>query len=92
MANTIEKNNSTYEDTHAWILYQSNEYEKAKEWILRSLSNGGKESEIIIEHYGDILYKLGDIEKALIQWKKASEMGGESESLRKKIQEKKTYE
>lgn len=92
IANTIEKNNSTYEDTHAWILYQSNEYEKAKEWILRSLSNGGKESAIIIEHYGDILYKLGDIEKALIQWKKASEMGGESESLRKKIQEKKIYE
>ena len=92
IANTIEKNNSTYEDTHAWILYQSNEYEKAKEWILRSLSNGGKESAIIIEHYGDILYKLGDIEKALIQWKKAFEMGGESESLRKKIQEKKIYE
>ena len=92
IANTIEKNNSTYEDTHAWILYQSNEYEKAKEWILRSLSNGGKESAIIIEHYGDILYKLGDIEKALIQWKKASEMGGESESLRKKIQENKIYE
>ena len=91
-ANTIEQNNATYEDTHAWILYQNKEYKKAEEWILRSLSNGGNESAIIIEHYGDILYRLGMIEEAVIQWNKADKMGGESELLKQKIQTKKIYE
>ena len=69
--NQIEKNNGTYEDTYAWILYQLKEYEEAKEWIVKALKNGADNSPVVVEHYGDILYKLGEIQNAVIQWKKA---------------------
>jgi predicted negative regulator of RcsB-dependent stress response len=46
----------------------------------------------VLEHYGDILYKTGDKEKALEQWKKAKELGSDSTTLDKKIKLKKYTE
>ena len=91
-SNQIEPNNGTYQDTYAWVLYKLKEYKKAQEWILKALLNGSENSPVVVEHYGDILYQLGDVEKATDQWKKAKELGGESEFLIKKIQERKLYE
>ena len=90
--NEIEPNNSTYEDTYAWILYQLKEYKLAKEWMIKSLKNGGNKSAVILEHYGDILFQLSDTENAIIYWKKAQEIGGKKEKLNKKISNKKLYE
>jgi len=52
----------------------------------------GSNNGTIIEHYGDVLYKLGDKEQALEQWKKAKELGDTSEFIDKKIADKKLYE
>lgn len=91
-SNTIEPNNGTYQDTYAWILYQSGEYEEAKQWIEKALKNGSKDSPVVVEHYGDILYKLNNIQEAVFQWKKAKKMGLGSKFLDKKIKELKLYE
>lgn len=48
--------------------------------------NYTKSSELV-DHYGDILFMSGDKEKALEQWKKAKEMGKESDVLDRKIAE-----
>ena len=85
--NKLEQNNGTYQDTYAWILYELKDYENAKQWMLKSLKNGSDISAVVVEHYGDILYKLGDIEEAIIQWKKAKNLGGVSKNLNKKINE-----
>jgi len=90
--NQIAPDNGTYQDTYAWILYSLGEYIEAREWILKALLNGGEKSAVIVEHYGDILYKLGDFEGALDQWKKSKELGGESQFLIQKINDKKLYE
>jgi tetratricopeptide (TPR) repeat protein len=90
--NTIEKDNGTYQDTYAWVLYQLAEYVEAKEWMQKSLANGSATSAVVVEHYGDILYQLGEIDEALIQWKKAKELGKASELLNQKIEEEKLYE
>jgi hypothetical protein len=45
-----------------------------------------------MEHYGDILYKLGDPNMALEYWLKAKAKGTGSVLLEKKIAEKKLYE
>jgi predicted negative regulator of RcsB-dependent stress response len=45
-----------------------------------------------VEHYGDILFLLGDVQGALENWKKALELGSESEILKRKIADKKYYE
>lgn len=90
--NELERDNGTYQDTYAWILYQLGEYDLAKEWMLKALKNGGEKSAVVVEHYGDILYKLGNIDKAIIQWKKAKELGEASQFLNQKIEEGKLYE
>lgn len=88
-SNVLEPRQSSYQDTYAWILYQKNEYEEALEWILKAMKNGGEKSGVIVEHYGDILFKLGEEAKALEQWKIALELGDHSDELTEKVERKK---
>ena len=83
---------SSYEDTYAWVFYQLKDYNNALLWIEKAISNGGKGSATIVEHYGDILYRLSKTDAALLQWQKAKELGSKSKLLDKKISEKKIYE
>ena len=77
--------NATYLDTHAWVLYMMKDYKGAKEYLEKALQNTGNASATIIEHYGDILSKLGEKGRALEQWKKAKSMGDHSTDIDKKI-------
>ncbi|HNZ71822.1 MAG TPA: tetratricopeptide repeat protein, partial [Prolixibacteraceae bacterium] len=80
--------NSTYLDTHAWVLFKRKEYRLAKHYMEIALNNGGDVSDVIVEHYGDILFMLNDIEGAVAQWKKSKELGNPSEILQQKIDSK----
>ena len=40
---------------------------------------------MIVEHYGDILFKLGEVTDALEQWKAAKILGDTSDMLERKI-------
>jgi len=91
-ANILEPKNGTYQDTYAWILYQQKNYFEAKEWINKAIENDGYKSAVIIEHYGDILYELGDKKNAINQWKKALILEPDSDILQQKIKDKKLYE
>ena len=90
--NEIEQDNGTYQDTYAWILYQRKEFKEAKQWIIKSLKNGSDKSAVVVEHYGDILYQLGEINEAITQWKSAKTFGDGSKLLDKKIKDKILYE
>ena len=90
--NQLVKDNGTYQDTYAWILYELADYEQAKIWIQKSLANGSDISAVVLEHYGDILYQLGNIEGAIIEWEKAKKIGKASKFLDKKIEDGKLYE
>jgi len=92
LCNDLEKDNGTYQDTYAWILYELKDYESAKEWMLKSLENGSDKSAVVVEHYGDILFQLGDINNAINQWKIAKELGEGSKKLDQKIADSKLYE
>jgi len=92
LSNNIDSTNSTYQDTYAWVLYSLNDFEGALKWILKSLKNGSESSAVVVEHYGDILFKIGKINEAYEQWVKASQIGEGSILLRKKIENKKLYE
>ena len=79
-------------DTYAWVLYKQKKYNKALMWEQKALDNGGKTSGVVVEHYGDILYRLGKHKEALVQWKKAIKMKDHSKLLKKKIKTGKLYE
>ena len=90
--NELERDNGTYQDTYAWVLYQLKEYVEAEKWLLKALSNGGNTSAVVVEHYGDILYKLDKKSEALKAWKQAKELGTASKFLNQKIEDRKLYE
>jgi len=81
----LEKENSTYLDTHAWVLFKMGSFSDAKRAMEKALLHGGRESAVIVEHYGDILYRLGDKEAAMTEWQNAKKIGEGSKQLSEKI-------
>lgn len=78
-------NNASYLDTHAWVLYQQNDYQNAKKIIEQALTINPNSSAAVYDHYGDVLYKLGDKARAIEQWKKALSKSPENQTIGKKI-------
>jgi tetratricopeptide (TPR) repeat protein len=86
-----EPNNLTYLDTYGWVLYTLGDYSTAKQYLEKAATHSS--NAVIIEHYGDLLFQLGAIDQAIIQWKKAKSLGGEvSPNIDKKISDKRLYE
>ena len=83
--------NATFLDTYAWVLFTREKFKEARKIMERALSTG-KATATHFEHYGDILYKLGDTDNAVRQWEKARGMNANSETLNKKIANRKIYE
>lgn len=92
-AKTVKDNpdNATFLDTYAWVLYMRKKYKEAKKVIEHAISTGNV-SAIHYEHYGDILYKLGDVDGAVKQWQQAKGLNQNSEIIDKKIADRKLYE
>ena len=90
-AKTIEKEpkNSTYLDTYAWIFYQQGNYSLAKFYIERAIDNLDNKQDpgVVLEHYGDILMKVGNPEKAFEIYQKSYQTENKTEILKKKIDE-----
>lgn len=84
--------NATYLDTHAWVLFQLEEYEAAKKYMEKALEFEKSPNGVMYEHYGDILYKLGMVNEALSFWKKAEGLQETSKFLTQKIKNKKYYD
>jgi len=84
--------NQTYLDTYAWVLYKQEKFDEALRIVDLAIKNGGNSSAVIMEHKGDILFKSGNHEQAIIVWKKAQEKGSGSKYLLQKIKEGKLIE
>ncbi|WP_242916097.1 tetratricopeptide repeat protein [Pontibacter liquoris] len=83
-------NNPTYLDTYAWVLYKMGNYTEARKYLEQAVAISPEAT--MVEHYGDVLYKLGMKEEAVSQWQKAKLKGEASAYIDKKIKEKKLYE
>jgi len=81
-----------FQDTYAWVLFKQKKFEEAKQWSTKAVAGSGEKNGGILEHHGDILFMLNDVEQAVAYWKKAKENGVANEMLDKKIAEKKRYE
>jgi tetratricopeptide (TPR) repeat protein len=82
--------NPTYLDTYAWVLYKMEDYNGALTYLERAIAFS--EDATIVEHYGDVLYKLGKRDEAVRQWQKAKLKGEASAFIDRKIKEQKLYE
>lgn len=84
-------NNPAFLDTYAWVLYTRQKYKEARRVIEKAISTG-KANATHLEHYGDILFQLGDVDGAVEQWKKARGLNAKNENLNRKIANRKIYE
>ncbi|MDN3581117.1 tetratricopeptide repeat protein [Mucilaginibacter flavus] len=88
-SNQLQPNTASFEDTYAWILFMQKKYADAKIWMEKALSHDKENSAVKYEHYGDILFNLGNTDDAVQNWKKAKGYGEQSPVLERKINEKK---
>lgn len=86
-ANDLFPTNASFNDTYGWILCQQGNYKEAEQWIKKALSNGGDSSGTVLEHYGDVQFRLNNREVAMEYWKKAKDTGEYSDKLEEKINE-----
>jgi len=86
--NELSPNNRNYMDTYAWVLFQQKKYIDA-EYLLETATKMGPPKADILEHYGDVLFKLNKVDAAVDQWNKAKQAGGNSDELLLKIKTKK---
>ena len=71
---------------------KSGKYKEAKEWQIKAINASANPSATLLEHLGDILYKLGDEKGALERWKEALDLDGGNDKLVKKIADQTLYE
>jgi tetratricopeptide (TPR) repeat protein len=76
--------NTAYLDTKGWILYQLGRYDEAKYFISKAVELGTK-SAVIIDHLGDVEFKLGNKEKAIELWKEALQLDPAKKEIEEKI-------
>jgi tetratricopeptide (TPR) repeat protein len=84
--------NGTFLDTHAWVLFQLKDYDGAKKYMDLAMKHESEPSGVMLEHYGDILFHLGQKSEALSYWKKAEATPEASDNLSQKIKEGRYYE
>ncbi|MCF6352868.1 MAG: tetratricopeptide repeat protein [Cyclobacteriaceae bacterium] len=82
----LNSDNLAYLDTYAWVQYKMGNYDEAKRVLKKVVDNKDANAENY-DHYGDVLYKLGEIENAKIQWLKAKEMDAGIKNINKKIEQ-----
>lgn len=91
-SNELQPNTASFEDTYAWILFKQKRYSDAKVWIEKAILHDKTNSAVQTEHYGDIMFYLGDTNAAVASWKKAKAHGEQSPILERKINERKYVE
>lgn len=87
----LDPENASFQDTYGWVFFKQGKYAEAEEWIRKAVENKEEPSPEVLEHYGDVQFKLGNQTKAVEYWIKAKGKGEGSEKLGKKIAEKKYF-
>lgn len=80
-----DSDNGAYLDSLGWVYYKMQKYGRALEYLERA-NQLLKNDPVIMEHLGDVLYRLNQREKARNIWKQALELDPTSSSLQKRLQ------
>jgi tetratricopeptide (TPR) repeat protein len=87
----LDPDNPANLDTYGWILFLMKDYQSAEIQISKALLKKPDDADIL-EHYGDIQFKLGNTQKAVEFWQKAKANGTSSPKLDNKIKDMMLYE
>ena len=91
-SNELAPTQPSYQDTYAWVLFRLGRFDQARIWMEKAIAASPVPDGTLLEHYGDILFELKDIDGALANWRAAKERGGASDAIDRKISEGKRVE
>ncbi len=77
----LRGNDPTLLDTRGWILYKLGRYEEARKIMLQAISYDTSDSEVLLFHYAEILYAMGEDFMAEVYWKRALKNGYDPEII-----------
>ncbi|MBK9175319.1 MAG: tetratricopeptide repeat protein [Flavobacteriales bacterium] len=86
-SNELAPGQPSYQDTYAWVLFRMKRYADARAWMEKAIAASPTPDGELLEHYGDILFELGEATAALDNWRLAKQRGGASDSIDRKINE-----
>ena len=89
-ANNQAPDSPNFMDTYAWVLFLKGNYVEAEPLLKKAMTLSITPNGTILEHYGDVLFKLNKTKEAVASWQKAKEAGGASKLIDEKIL-KETY-
>ena len=87
-ANGLTPGNATFLDTEGWILYLLGRYDEARTVMQQAVSFDMTGSPVLLFHYAEILYALGDAFMAEVYWKRALDKGYDAEIIRQRLEKK----
>jgi tetratricopeptide (TPR) repeat protein len=81
-----EKENPTYLDTYAWVLYKKGRYKEAEKIMEAIIKTGSNEDAAYYEHLGFIQKALKKCDKAIENWNTAFRLDNRKSALQKEIE------
>lgn len=75
----------TNQDTYGWVLYQLEDYEEAFKYIDMAIDAEKEPSAEVLDHMGDVCFRLGKVKKAQRYWKKAQKEGLDTDEFKHKL-------
>lgn len=85
-ANELTPRNASSLDTEGWILYLLGRYEEARKVMQLAVSYDSNNSAVLLFHYAEVLYALGDEFLAGVYWERALNRGYDPETIRKRME------
>ncbi len=81
----LSTGNATYLDTYAWALFKAGRPAEAKKVMQQAVSLDSSDSDVLLVHYGDILYALGEYFMATVYWEKARDKGYDKDEIEQRL-------
>ncbi|MGC3992077.1 MAG: tetratricopeptide repeat protein [Chthoniobacteraceae bacterium] len=81
----IEPDNPAYLDSLGWYYYRKGQYPDALPQLLKAVDRLQPEDPEVDEHVGDTYDKLGDTQKALTYWQRATALDPDNKDLAAKV-------
>ena len=77
-----EPDNQSFLDSLGWVLYKRGKFGEAKGFLEKAIGPAARPDPVVLDHMGDVLYRLSEADGAVRYWKRAKARLDETRSTR----------
>lgn len=82
-----EPDNQSFLDSLGWVLYKRGKFAESRVWFEKAIGPAAFPDPIVLDHLGDVMYRLNDHENAKKQWQRTLERLDQESSERQDLKE-----